>query len=1323
MLCFRVLLGVVFIGFASGRPFVFGGVFSSHGDTATMIEARDGYALGIDQVNAQNGGRGFCLEGKPGSTGFCFKYDFVWRDDDSDDEKHHKELRTLIEEDKVHFVGGSHPAYADREMEIANDLGRLNYHCCVGPDELYEKGREMVYGIPVSNAEYTKMTIRTLSLQNVGTMAFVYDNSTGFPKTTCEAAMQYADEIGEVQASAKAYLNMTFNSSTVTDDFYETFVQETKELGIQAVIACVFPNEGKKLVDAFHDQQYPLKAFFLTTGPTKKDWVESFKPKWRANNIFSAAQWHRDMKYPDQYFGSTQKYTTMYEKKYNGQHPTYNAAAASAVILTLTEAIKSAFKHCDISKTNGDADELLFNPEAIRCDDELELKGYDRVLRALKTLDMETFFGRVKFNYYNRNVGLDPVTTQIQAEAHRDGSVRYHIQAVMPLGYATRLMNFPAGNPYKEDCKPGFYVNKEDEFNPCLPCEPGESSHKMNSDHCDSCPIGEWTNKKAQSSCSLCPEGTHTEIRGASKLSDCMCKPGYFNAAQQLGVACEQCPVGAVCHGGTELPIPKAGYWANATRREDVYECDPPSICKGGKDVECVEGREGRLCSACSDGYFSAVGVCFECPNAAAIVGLDAGLLAFWYFINVIVSRSVASLEMILGWAQLANIIGDINLNWTKNINLMFGVVNFLDFDVDILEPSCIISWGFRENMITQLILPLMMFGMAFVGYVNSRIALWLLQHKWIRDEGKRNGLLSIFVFVPENDQQLLEKKNATIARFISSVDVTYVTIAKYCLDVFKCENIAGVNVLREDPSVVCAGSGYTVLKGIAFCGLFYVVGYPLFVLWKIIDLRNRQAFREEVNIVRHGFIYRKFENDYVFMPVLIIFRKLFFVVFLVYVNNPAFQLGFMAIVIIASLMIQVYAAPYVDTSMDILCSFLLIVLMFEAFGGLMFYSDNMPESDRQILEWVVIAISMMMLAVFMVIFFNEISVKIMKGCVKDRLRRHRRGSEYTGILGFVRRLSNQHSGNGVLRNSWSAVSFASSTHEAHINDELLETFDARFVFKSLQKKPELIGKWDRLTHILKDHVSDQSEMSYLSMYPEAKFWRKFVRAFPELVDFLAVTDEDTRGKFISIANTLFRDFYIAKKITRLPLMKQLNWRDQAPMAYWLAFADPGHREFFVDLVTEMLLVNNQKSGTMLKSMAEHDGFDPELGEHQPCRIIRKGRSSALLKLYGSRENPFQRLSSDMSFNRSRTADSSMNRDVHPDRSSTSHAPLTPTPSERSLSRLQAEQTPAGSSCSETPEMFVNQETITDQSRERTFRTLSSSGSQNKSVCFAKGND
>ena len=612
---------------------------------------------------------------------------------------------------------------------------------------------------------------------------------------------------------------------------------------------------------------------------------------------------------------------------------------------------------------------------------------------------------------------------------------------------------------------------------------------------------------------------------------------------------------------------------------------------------------------------------CHPCRSTAQLVIFYLMLLIGWYVINVIVSRSVASLEMILGWAQLANIIGDVNLNWTKMVQDMFGVANILDFDVDILQPTCIRTWGFKQNFITQLFLPFIMTFMGCNGYLGSAIVYFLMKRNWLKLDGRKKEILALFVNIPENADQLREKWDSTIATFLASVDIMYVTIAKYCFDVFKCETIAGVSVLRVDASVEC-DEDHIFLTVLASIGIiFYVVGYLIYVIWKLFDLRNRRVFSLPRNLRRYGFIYQKYELDYYYTPAIMLVRKLLFVFVLVYVNNPAFQVGAIAVIINTSLMIHVYTAPYVDTYLDVLFNFLLLALMFEAFGGLMFYSENLPDANREILEWIVMVTLFLLIAVFLVIFVMEIFMKYHMHFLKSEHRKFARERMGSSGGNFLKKFSRDT----AMDKARSLASIGSHEEDKEISFELLDTFRPSFIYKCLRKKPEFIEDWDRLTNMLKDFMSDQSETSYLSMDPMAKFWRKLVDRFPELVDFLAVADDETREKFNNFATNLYRNFYLTNKVTPLPLMDILNWRDYAPMAQWLAIAPDGDRRFFIDFMSDMFrTAGNVNAADILESKFHQGGPDPHLKRHASREKGLSNKKKRILESIASDVNPFQ---------------------------------------------------------------------------------------------------
>ena len=571
---------------------------------------------------------------------------------------------------------------------------------------------------------------------------------------------------------------------------------------------------------------------------------------------------------------------------------------------------------------------------------------------------------------------------------------------------------------------------------------------------------------------------------------------------------------------------------------------------------------------------------------------------------------------MILVWAQLANIIGDINLNWTGKVTTLFGAANILDFDVDILEPSCLFDWGFRQNFIVQLCLPFIMSFLAASGYFNSSIAYIYVKKGVLQIDSRRREILSIFVDVPKDEDHLVRKWDATMATFLASVDIMYVTIAKYCFDVFKCEDIAGVDVLRVDPSVECSkNSDHDGLVVLSVLGIiFYVVGYPAYMSWKLYDFNCRSAFSSPRNLRRYGFIYEKYELDYSFTPAIVLLRKLLFVLVLVYMDNPAFQVGTLALLAIISLMIHVYTAPYVDTYLDVLFSFLLVALMCEAFSGLMFYSENLPEANREILEWIVIATIIVLTVVFATIFLMEI---LKKYHIRFLQKEHRRFANKS--FGPMNSFFSLMTSPTALKSISSSLKFTEN-----ISYELLDTFHPRFVYESIRNDPTLIQKWDRLTNMLTDYMSDQSETSYLSMDPIAKFWRKLVDRFPELVDFLAVANDATRDKFNDFATNLYRNFYLSNKVAPLPLMDILNWRDYAPMAQWLAIAPSDDRQFFVAFISEMYrAVGNDEAADMLEARIRHGGPDPGLEDRKAAGGILSKRKKHILHTLHSGSHPF----------------------------------------------------------------------------------------------------
>lgn len=125
---------------------------------------------------------------------------------------------------------------------------------------------------------------------------------------------------------------------------------------------------------------------------------------------------------------------------------------------------------------------------------------------------------------------------------------------------------------------------------------------------------------------------------------------------------------------------------------------------------------------------------------------------------------------------------------------------------------------------------------------------------------------------------------------------------------------------------------------------------------------------------------------------------------------------------------------------------------------------------------------------------------------------------------------------------------------------------------------------WVSLEDKLACYASCESETSYLSMAPQARFWRQLLDSSPELIDFLSCTDAETRHHFREFAKVFYRDYFLAKDVEDYSIYNVLNWQRRASIAQWLAGACEEDIAFFSDLVTRMYDSQNGEAGALLRS-------------------------------------------------------------------------------------------------------------------------------------------
>ncbi|HAM46101.1 MAG TPA: amino acid ABC transporter substrate-binding protein, partial [Alphaproteobacteria bacterium] len=103
-----------------------------------------------------------------------------------------------------------------------------------------------------------------------------------------------------------------------------------------------------------------------------------------AEYMLCASQWAATLSYSDRWFGSAGQFAELFEETYD-YAPPYQAAESAASVLVYADALTRAGK---------------IDPEAVR--------------DALAETDMETFFGKVKFNAAGVNIAKPMVLFQVQ---------------------------------------------------------------------------------------------------------------------------------------------------------------------------------------------------------------------------------------------------------------------------------------------------------------------------------------------------------------------------------------------------------------------------------------------------------------------------------------------------------------------------------------------------------------------------------------------------------------------------------------------------------------------------------------------------------------------------------------------------------------------------------------------------------------------------------------------------------------------------------------------------------------------------------------------
>ena len=131
------------------------------------------------------------------------------------------------------------------------------------------------------------------------------------------------------------------------------------------------------------DLRLDAKMFVYAVGPDTPEFISMLQSD--ANYVVTGSPWTAQARYKASYYLSSADYVAAYRKKFGPTEPTYATADATAAAIALQLAIEHA---------------RSLDP--------------DRVRDALATLDVNTFYGRIKFDDHGQNIYRSMLVEQIQ---------------------------------------------------------------------------------------------------------------------------------------------------------------------------------------------------------------------------------------------------------------------------------------------------------------------------------------------------------------------------------------------------------------------------------------------------------------------------------------------------------------------------------------------------------------------------------------------------------------------------------------------------------------------------------------------------------------------------------------------------------------------------------------------------------------------------------------------------------------------------------------------------------------------------------------------
>ena len=350
-------------------------------------DVRRGYRLWANWINGEYGGV------KVGDD--RYRVELVMYDDASEADATRSLVGRLIDEDEVDFLLGPYSSGLTQvALEVADPKGRILVTSVGSAESLFSQGFEHFFAVQTPAAQYTRSALELLAGEGARSV-FIAHADTVFAISAADGAQRWAAEFGLDVLATQDYPQGSADLTGV--------IARAKRLDPDVFVGGGHFNDAVLFLQAAKELEFRPAAMVITVGPSNPRLVAMLGED--AEYVIGPTQWEASMGYAGDRFGSAADYAARFHALW-GRDPTYQAAGSSAAGLALQHAIEAAG---------------TLDSESVR--------------RALRELEVDTFFGPISFDGQGRNAARSMGLIQIQGG---------EILVVVPTGVAAADIVYPA---------------------------------------------------------------------------------------------------------------------------------------------------------------------------------------------------------------------------------------------------------------------------------------------------------------------------------------------------------------------------------------------------------------------------------------------------------------------------------------------------------------------------------------------------------------------------------------------------------------------------------------------------------------------------------------------------------------------------------------------------------------------------------------------------------------------------------------------------------------------------------------------------------------